>query len=566
MAGRNFTAMAVLYLFGWKFRVFYWEINDMKSVAWLLSGLLSIASFAPTVAAPNFALAKPAGKSAAAVGKVAKAISVQISTVGSKNAGSGVILHKEGDVYTVLTAAHVLRGQSFRITTADGQVHKSIDNSLQRAKDNVDLATVQFWSSQNYQVAKLGNSQALSAGMDIYVAGYPLATTAINDGVWNFTKGEVTANASKSNKQGYSLIYSNATLPGMSGGPVLNDRGEVVAIHGQGDRAPNGQKTGFNLGIVIERCQPLTPQITNLKKLPAPNNNNPKADDYFLAANEKFDVGDYPGAAADYDRAIRLNPKYADAYNNRGNLRYLYLKNPKGAMSDYNKAIALRPSSTAYLNRGNLKVDQNDIRGAIADYDRAIVLDDSDYLAYNNRGYLKDAKLNDVPGAMTDYNRAISLAPRSVLAYNNRGNLQYHKLGNAEAAISDFNQAIVLEPKNAPAYYNRGDLYYFSGERPTAVQDFAMVAQLNPNGWLGLIAQGVVALEEEQGQVALTKFNQAAKMGADPIDYLKYRGLAYFKLGKRSAAIVDWKKAAQIANKLHYRKDSAILQSLMKSS
>jgi tetratricopeptide (TPR) repeat protein len=383
----------------------------------------------------------------------------------------------------------------------------------------------------------------------------------------NFTKGAITANANTANGQGYSLIYNNATLPGMSGGPVLNERGEVVAIHGQGDRAADGQKTGFNLGIVIEKCRPFADEIIAVKQLPVLNNRTPKADDYFLAASESYEAGNYPQAAANYDTAIKLNPQYAEAYNNRGNLRYLHLKNPAGALADYDRSITLRPNSTlTYVNRANLRADKfNDIKGAIADFDKSIALDDQDYLVYNNRGYLKDTNLNDLRGALLDYDRATVLNPRSLLAYNNRGNLNYHKLSNKEAALADYNQAIATNDRSSMAYYNRGDLYYFEGDRAAALQDLTMVAQLNPKDWTGLIAKGVIALEQRQAQMALSYFNQAASLGADQVDYLKYRGLAYKALGRRSAAMTEWQKASAISNKRHYRKDSSILQMLMKS-
>jgi tetratricopeptide (TPR) repeat protein len=543
----------------------------LKYVAGVLSGILIVTGFfAPDLAVgKTLSAVKSGNKSATVVGKIAKDISVFIETTNAKSTGSGMILHKQGDLYTVLTAAHVVRkGKGFQFTTPDGQVHQSIDNSVRQAPNNLDLATVQFRSNKSYPVAKLGSSQSLSAGMEIYVAGFPAQTTAIRSGVLNFTKGAITANANKSNGQGYSLIYNNATLPGMSGGPVLNDRGEVVAIHGQGDRAPDGQKTGFNLGIVVEKCRPFADEIIAVKQLPVLNNRTPKADDYFLAASESYEAGNYQQAAANYDKAIKLNPQYAEAYNNRGNLRDMHLNNPAGALADYDKAIALRPNSTlTYVNRGGLRAEKfNDIKGAIADFDKSLSLDDQDYLVYNNRGYLKDAKLNDLRGALLDYNRAIALNPRNVLAYNNRGNMNYHKLNNKEAAIADYNQAIAINAQSPIAYYNRGDLYYFEENRAAALQDFTMVAQLSPKGWTGLIAKGVMALEQRQAQTALNYFNQAASLGADQVDYRKYRGVAYKELGRRSAAIAEWQKASEISNKRHYRKDSAILQVLMKST
>jgi tetratricopeptide (TPR) repeat protein len=543
----------------------------IKYVAGLLSGMLIATGFFFPDLAVGKALpaVKFGSKSAIVVGRIAKDISVYIETADAENTGSGMILHRQGDLYTILTAAHVVRkGKGFRFTTLDGQVHQSIDSSIRQATNNLDLATVQFRSSKSYQVAKLGSSQLLSAGMEIYVAGFPAQTIAIRSGTLNFTKGAITANANKANSQGYSLIYNNATLPGMSGGPVLNDRGEVVAIHGQGDRAPDGQKTGFNLGIVIEKCHSFADEIIAVKQLPVLNNRNPKADDYFLAASENYEAGNYQQAAANYDKAIRLNFQYAEAYNNRGNLRYQNLNNPTGALADYDKAITLRPNSTlTYVNRGGLKADKfNDLKGAIADFDRSISLDDQDYLVYNNRGYLKDARLNDLRGAVLDYDRAIALNPRSVLAYNNRGNLNYHKLGKKAVAVADYNQAIAVNAQSPIAYYNRGDLYYLEGDKTAALQDLRLVAELNPQGWTGLIAKGVIALEQRQAQAALNYFDQAASLGADPIDHHKYRGFAYKQLGKQSAAIAEWQKANAISNKLRYRKDSAVLQRLMKST
>jgi hypothetical protein len=79
----------------------------------------------------------------------------------------------------------------------------------------LDLAIVKFRSSRNYAVASVGASSSLESGVEIYVAGFPAATSTIGSGVFNFTKGEVTGNATNPNSKGYSLIYNSITLPGM---------------------------------------------------------------------------------------------------------------------------------------------------------------------------------------------------------------------------------------------------------------------------------------------------------------------------------------------------------------
>ena len=91
-------------------------------------------------------------------------------------------------------------------------------------------------------------------------------------------------------------------------------------------------------------------------------------------------------AIADYSEAIRLNPKDAVAFNNRGNL-WKDKRDLDRAFADYNEAIRLNPKySMAYNNRGLAWNAKRDLDRAISDYDEAIRLDPKYAPAYNNRG------------------------------------------------------------------------------------------------------------------------------------------------------------------------------------
>ena len=68
-------------------------------------------------------------------------------------------------------------------------------------------------------------------GNSIFVSGFPLPTSSVNESIWRFLKGQVVANATVAIKDGYQLLYSNPTLPGMSGGSVLDSQGNLVGIH-----------------------------------------------------------------------------------------------------------------------------------------------------------------------------------------------------------------------------------------------------------------------------------------------------------------------------------------------
>ena len=89
-----------------------------------------------------------------------------------------------------------------------------------------------------------------------------------------------------------------------------------------------------------------------------------------VAYHHMFDIAD---ARKNYQRAIQLDPKYAEAYNNLG-ATYHAEKNYKEAQRCYRKAIKLNPNSplfysnlgTAYFFQGNAKKGAEAYREAFA--------------------------------------------------------------------------------------------------------------------------------------------------------------------------------------------------------
>src|SRR6266511_3282184 len=90
---------------------------------------------------------------------------------------------------------------------------------------------------------------------------------------------------------------------------------------------------------------------------------------------EKAKNGDLDGAIADFDRAIKLNPKDDAPYYNRAQARRLK-KDAAGAIADYTRAIELKPDyARAYYNRAMAKQAKGDKAGAEADFKTAEKLD-----------------------------------------------------------------------------------------------------------------------------------------------------------------------------------------------
>lgn len=231
------------------------------------------------------------------VNKIAKEITVLIQSKKPRY-GSGVIIKKEGNVYTVLTAAHVVDvADTYEIITPDGR-RNAVNYNTMKMLPGVDLAMVQFTSSANYIVAKIGNSDGSAEGTTAYVAGFPAPSFAINQSIYNFSDGRITANASRPLRDGYALVYSNNTSEGMSGGALLNEQGELIGIHGRADKDTKEIKTGFNLGVPINTFLKLSAtQGSGGVSRPNPvNTTKSKADDLYILGVDKYNKGDFKGA------------------------------------------------------------------------------------------------------------------------------------------------------------------------------------------------------------------------------------------------------------------------------
>src|SRR5438874_3322273 len=125
---------------------------------------------------------------------------------------------------------------------------------------------------------------------------------------------------------------------------------------------------------------------------------------------EKAKNGDLDAAIADFDHAMKLNPKDDAPYYNRAQARRLK-NDTAGAIADYTKAIALGSTNpAAYNNRGNARAENKDRDGAIADYTRAIELKPDYARAYYNRAVAKKDK-GDANGAAAHLKRARKLDP-----------------------------------------------------------------------------------------------------------------------------------------------------------
>jgi tetratricopeptide (TPR) repeat protein len=174
------------------------------------------------------------------------------------------------------------------------------------------------------------------------------------------------------------------------------------------------------------------------------------------ACEELINLGDQLTASERADAYIRLGQEKLSTALSDNDAQH------ERAMANFDEAIRLDPKKPlAYLGRA---------RG---------------------RWYFIRTRLKADPGAqikdmvnqqIADYSQAITLDPTLAKAYVGRGFTYMQHSDNSDAAIADFSKAIELEPDNTVAYDDRGDLYVKQKKYKEALADYRTLLKLL-KGW-----------------------------------------------------------------------------------
>ncbi|ALB41433.1 MULTISPECIES: tetratricopeptide repeat protein [unclassified Anabaena] len=531
----------------------------------------------------------------------AKQITVKIDSSSGAN-GSGIIIAKEGDIYTVLTAAHVVckppdkvglcEPNTYKIVTVDGKQYP-VEPSTIKLEEGVDLAVVKFTSRENYQVATLAN-YPIQDDEYMFTAGYPRLG---EKSPWRFTLGQIyskergllqttqsdfnnnssgTAKAAVSLTGGYELVYSSITFGGMSGGPVLDSQGRVIGIHGrtEGEAAiDNNSSSGGNiqlgnsLGIPVSTflalATRLNTQAQKIETTPTPELNqqevksiqtailsvdvsqgNTTASQWLERGNQLWRLGRYPEAIQAFDAAIKQKPKFIHlAYYGKGLALFESGEYPE-AITALQQAVKSQPDFVPAWNYLSVVYRKsNQLDKALAAIDKAIQLQPNNPNLYNEKwGVLSNLKRYREAAAAI--NKAIEFSPRAGFYYN-RGIVR-DDLGDKPGAIDDYTQAIKFNPNYADAYYNRGIVRDDLGDKPGAIDDYTQAIKINPNLALAYYNRGIVRYELGDKPGAIADFNLAIKINPNYALAYNNRGVVRNDLGDKPGAIDDYNQAIKI--------------------
>lgn len=208
--------------------------------------------------------------------------------------------------------------------------------------------------------------------------------------------------------------------------------------------------------------------------------------EYIARGQASLKADEWEPAYVDFNEAIKLDPKNAEAYRFRGATFYK-LGDSKSALQDYNQAIALDPNnSELYLNRGILQADDGDSTNALADLDEAIRLNPKNAMAFHMRAKVHAENWFDrdsINQATEDFEQAIKLNPDDSQVYFSRAEFWRQPCfrGTERDGLADLDQAIRLAPDNAAYYLARFRIKADLKDVTGASDDLTKAYQLDPS-------------------------------------------------------------------------------------
>ncbi|EDM03457.1 rCG62168 [Rattus norvegicus] len=231
-------------------------------------------------------------------------------------------------------------------------------------------------------------------------------------------------------------------------------------------------------------------------------------------------IKEFQGAVEFFTRAIKINPRYLDAYIGRGNSYMEYEQNKAmiQAQKDFLRALHLDPSNLkARISLGYNLQAQGKFQKAWQHFTIGIEANPKNYLAYEGRAVVC-LQMSNYFAAMQDINCAIKasdyfstalkLNPENECALMNRA-VTNSVLKKYEEAEKDFSHAMELCPHWAALYFNRASFYVYLKKYELAEEDLDRALSLKPDDAImyNLRAQvrGKIGLIEE----AMCDYNQA---------------------------------------------------------
>ncbi|WP_404469743.1 S1C family serine protease [Sutcliffiella horikoshii] len=186
--------------------------------------------------------------------------------------GSGVVYKKENGKAYIVTNAHVIDGASkVEVSLVDGT---RVEAEVVGSDALTDLAVLTVDDANIKQVAKFGDSDAITLGEPVIAIGNPLGLEffgSVTQGIISGKERIIPVDIDQNGQPDWEadVIQTDAAInPGNSGGALVNLRGEVIGINSM--KIAQSRVEGIGFAIPIRAVQPIIEDLEKHKEVQRP--------------------------------------------------------------------------------------------------------------------------------------------------------------------------------------------------------------------------------------------------------------------------------------------------------
>lgn len=173
--------------------------------------------------------------------------------------GSGIIISDNG---YILTNEHVSGAKYSKCYVSIAEISEEYSGTVVWSDSDIDLAIIKI-ERLGLTEATLGNSDEMRIGNPVYAIGNPIGVDferTVTAGIISAMDRTIKLTENENYSYMEDLIQTDATInSGNSGGPLINEKGEVIGINS----VKIEEATGIGFAIPINIVKPIIERIKN---------------------------------------------------------------------------------------------------------------------------------------------------------------------------------------------------------------------------------------------------------------------------------------------------------------
>ncbi len=467
---------------------------------------------------------------------------------GTLRTGSAWIIDKQKKL--VVTNHHVIRGATkIEVIFPEWEEGRLVTSTPHYMKNSPRFTAKVFLDDAKRDLAFLklnslpAEMEALTMSAETTVPGEMVFSVGnpgvIDESLWVFSSGSVRQVGKRSftyrsgQKVEAEVIETQSPInPGDSGGPVVNEFGEVIGV-------VSGFSPEARLVSNFIDLSEVKKLFKEVNELWAPTT----AEQYYRRGLQHEVRGDWQAAIVEFNEAIKRQKNYALAMAHRGRC-FFEQKDSDTAKADFDEAIKIDPDCID-ARLGSLKISQQrrDYDTMLADATQIIRIDQANAEAYAQRArahYFKAA----FDSSLKDIDRAIEAKPTST-HYTMRAEV-YLKLKDTNAALRDFGKAIDLDPFNEIAVSEMTTTLIDADRANDAIRLTSELLQRSNNNAYALAARARTMLATKRTADAVKDLTAAIEL-QPRADLYRLRGKAFMDLDDAERSLTDYRQAIKLS-------------------